>query len=32
MQHVYDMDKIIMEVFQDQEDAANFIEHMIEEF
>jgi hypothetical protein len=31
MQHVYDMDKIIMEYFQSQEEAANFIEHMIEE-
>ena len=31
MQHVYDMDKIIMEIFHSQEDAANFIEHMIEE-
>ena len=31
MQHVYDMDKIIMEYFQSQDDAANFIEHMIEE-
>jgi len=31
MQHVYDMDKIIMEYFQSQDEAANFIEHMIEE-
>lgn len=31
MQHVYDMDRIIMQYFQDQNLAADFIEHMIEE-
>ena len=31
MQHVYDMDKILMEYFQNQDEAADFIEHMIEE-
>jgi len=31
MQHVYDMDKIIMECFHDQNQAADFIEYMIEE-
>ena len=31
MQHVYDIDKIIMQIFQSQDEAANFIELMIEE-
>ena len=31
MQHVYDMDKVVMQVFHNQNDAADFIEHMIEE-
>jgi len=31
MQHVYDMDKIIMQYFYDQNEAANFIEQLIEE-
>ena len=31
MQHVYDVDNIIMQYFQSQDEAANFIEHMIEE-
>jgi hypothetical protein len=31
MQHVYDMDKIIMQYFNDQNQAADFIEYMIEE-
>jgi hypothetical protein len=31
MQHVYDMDTIVMQFFQNQDEAANFIEHMIEE-
>jgi hypothetical protein len=31
MQHVYDMDKIVMQIFQNQNEAADFIEHMIEE-
>ena len=31
MQHVYDMDKIIMQYFRDQNQAADFIEYMIEE-
>jgi len=31
MQHVYDMDKIIMQYFHDQNEAANFIEQLIEE-
>jgi hypothetical protein len=31
MQHVYDMDQIVMQFFHNQNDAANFIEHMIEE-
>jgi hypothetical protein len=31
MQHVYDIDKIIMQCFQNQDEAADFIEHMIEE-
>jgi hypothetical protein len=31
MQHVYDMDRITMQYFQDQNEAADFIEHMIEE-
>jgi hypothetical protein len=31
MQHVYDMDKIVMQVFHNQNDAADFIEHMIGE-
>jgi len=31
MQHVYDMDKIVMQVFHSQNEAADFIEHMIKE-
>jgi hypothetical protein len=31
MQHVYDMDNIIMQYFNDQNQAADFIEYMIEE-
>jgi hypothetical protein len=31
MQHVYDMDTIVMQYFHDQEKAADFIEHIIEE-
>lgn len=31
MQHVYDMDKIVMQYFHDQNAAADFIEFMIEE-
>ena len=31
MQHLFDVDKIVMQMFHDQNDAANFIEHMIEE-
>jgi len=31
MQHVYDMDKIIMQYFHNQNEAADFIEYMIEE-
>jgi hypothetical protein len=31
MQHVYDMDKIVMQYFYDQNQAADFIEYMIEE-
>lgn len=31
MQHVYDIDKVIMQCFQNQDDAANFIEQIIEE-
>ena len=29
MQHVYDMDNIIIQYFQDQNEAADFIEHII---
>jgi len=31
MQHVYDMDNIVMQYFHDQGKAADFIEHIIEE-
>jgi hypothetical protein len=31
MQHVYDMDNIVVQFFQNQNEAADFIEHMIEE-
>jgi len=31
MQHVYDMDKLVMQFFHNQNEAADFIEHMIEE-
>jgi hypothetical protein len=31
MQHVYDMDNIVVQYFNDQNQAADFIEHMIEE-
>jgi hypothetical protein len=31
MQHVYDMDNVVMQFFQNQDLAAEFIEHMIEE-
>jgi hypothetical protein len=31
MNHVYDMDKFVMQVFQSQDEAANFIENMIED-
>jgi hypothetical protein len=31
MQHVYEVDKIIIEFFHDQNQAADFIEYMIEE-
>jgi hypothetical protein len=31
MQNVYDIDNIIMQCFQNQDEAADFIEHMIEE-
>ena len=31
MQHVYDVDKFVMQVFQSQNEAADFIEHMIED-
>lgn len=31
MQHCYDMDRIVMEIFQSQDHAADFIEYMIEE-
>ena len=31
MQHVYDMDNIVMQYFHDQSKAADFIEHIIEE-
>lgn len=31
MQNVYDMDNVIMRCFYDQEEAADFIEHIIEE-
>ena len=31
MQHIYDVDKIIMHFFHSQDEAANIIEHMIEE-
>jgi len=31
MQNVYDIDNIVMQCFQNQDEAADFIEHMIEE-
>jgi hypothetical protein len=31
MHHVYDMEKFVMQVFHNQNDAADFIERMLEE-
>jgi hypothetical protein len=31
MQHIYDMDRFIMQYFQDQNAAADFIEHMVQD-
>ena len=31
MQHVYDMDRFVMQYFDDQNAAADFIEHMAQD-
>mgnify|MGYP003334105253 FL=1 len=31
MQHVYDMDRFVMQYFNDQNAAADFIEHMAQD-